>query len=107
MPTDPNYHQLLKEKVNDFVMTIPLQNRTALSQYIAHRKLVLEIFSNIMQRVTQGENINEDILHDLIFQQGSSDSTNSDLWLLNEEYIYFNGNSNKRLCDIKYSGEKF
>ena len=106
LPTDPNYHQLLKEKVNDFVMTIPLQNRTALSQYIAHRKLVLEIFSNIMQRVTQGENINEDILHDLIFQQGSSDSTNSDLWLLNEEYIYFNGNSNKRLCDIKYSGEK-
>lgn len=106
LPTDPNYQQKLAEKVNDFVTSIPLQNRTALSQYVAHRKLVLEIFGNIMHQVELGEDLNENILHNLIFQEGSSTSENSDLWLINEEFIYFKGNSNQRLCDIEYNGEQ-
>lgn len=105
-PVDPEYQQKLAEKVNEFVTTIPLQNRTALSQYIAHRKLVLDIFHNIMDRVESGEKLNEDILHNLIFQQDSTEPENSDLWLLGEEYIYFKGTSDKKLCNIEYEGKK-
>lgn len=105
-PIDPEYQQKLAEKVNEFVSTIPLQNRTALSQYVAHRKLVLDIFGNIMHRVELGEELNENILHNLIFQEGSSTPENSDLWLINEEFIYFKGNSNQRLCDVEYNGEQ-
>ena len=105
-PTDANYQEELQTKVDEFVTTIPLRNRTALAQYVAHRKLVLDVFDTIMLRVKQGEKLNEDIFHNLIFQQGSTAPENSDLWLINEEFIYFRGDSNKRLCDIEYNGEQ-
>lgn len=110
MPTDDDYQEKLKEKVNNFVQTIPLQNRTALSQYVARRKLVLEIFEKILdgelERLRNGERINEDILHNLIFQQHAENPEDSDLWLINEEYIYFSGVSEHRFIDIKYDGKK-
>ena len=90
--------------------TIPLQNRTALSQYVARRRLVLEIFDKILNRelenLRKGGRIDEDILHNLIFQQSSEDAESSDLWLINEEYIYFKGVSEHRLVDVEYNGKK-
>lgn len=110
VPTDDDYQEKLKEKVNDFVRTIPLQNRTALSQYVARRRLVLEIFDKILNRELENlrkeGRIDEDILHNLIFQQSSEDAESSDLWLINEEYIYFKGVSEHRLVDIEYNGKK-
>lgn len=110
MPTDSDYQERIKEQVDEFVKTIPLQNRTALSQYVARRKLVLEIFGKILdgelERLRNGERINEDILHNLIFQQHTSNPENSDLWLINEEYIYFRGVSEHRFIDITYDGKK-
>ena len=105
VPTDANYQDRLKEHIDEFVRTIPLQNRTALSQYVARRKLVLDIFEKILdgelERLRNGERINEDILHNLIFQQHTEKPEDSDLWLINEEYIYFTGTSDLKLKDIK------
>ena len=110
VPTDADYQDRLKEHIDEFVRTIPLQNRTALSQYVARRKLVLEIFEKILdgelERLRNGERINEDILHNLIFQQHAENPEDSDLWLINEEYIYFSGVSEHRFIDIKYDGKK-
>ena len=110
MPTDVDYQKRLKEHIDEFVRAIPLQNRTALSQYVARRKLVLEIFEKILdkelERLRSGERINEDILHNLIFQQHADSPEDSDLWLINEEYIYFSGVSEHRFIDIKYDGKK-
>ena len=110
VPTDADYQEQLKERVDEFVRTIPLQNRTALSQYVARRKLVLEIFGKILdgelERLRNGERINEDILHNLIFQQHTSNPESSDLWLINEDYIYFSGVSEHRFIDITYDGKK-
>lgn len=110
MPTDADYQERLKEHIDKFVRTIPLQNRTALSQYVARRKLVLEIFEKILdrelERLQNGERINEDILHNLIFQQHANNPEDSDLWLINEEYIYFSGVSEHRFIDIEYDGRK-
>jgi len=108
MPTDADYQERLKEHIDEFVRTIPLQNRTALSQYVARRKLVLEIFEKILdrelERLRNGERINEDILHNLIFQQHADNPEDSDLWLINEEYIYFTGTSDLKLNNITIDG---
>ncbi len=110
MPIDADYQERLKEHIDEFVRTIPLQNRTALSQYVARRKLVLDIFEKILdrelERLRNGERINEDILHNLIFQQHANNTEDSDLWLINEEYIYFSGVSEHRFIDIEYKGRK-
>lgn len=109
-PTQPDYQDDLKKAVDDLVKTIPLQNKRALTHYVARRKLVLELFQKILNNETvklkNGGRIDEDVLHNLIFQQSSNEPMNSDLWLINEEYIYFRGISEGLLGKIELDGEK-
>ena len=108
-PETSEYANELEDKINDLVKTIPLQNRTALTHYVARRKLVLELFDKIMAKqkqnlATKGR-IDEDIMHNLLFQQSSDDPSSSDLWIFNEEFIYFKGVSEKRLSQTKLNGK--
>jgi hypothetical protein len=104
------YQDDLKQKVNDLVKDIPQQNRTALTQSVARRRLVLELFDLILNKKIdslKGDGrIDEELLHNLIFQQNSNEPENSDLWLINEEFIYFQGCSDKQLCKVEIGGEK-
>jgi hypothetical protein len=103
-PSKDDYRTQLNEKVKEFAKQIPLQNRTSLTQYVARRKLVLELYRKILDKMSN-ESINEDVLHNLLFQQHSTDAFNSDLWLLNEDFIYFDGTSESSLSNIKVNGE--
>lgn len=107
----PEYNDIFMKAVSELVKSIPLQNRTALTHYVARRKLVLDLFSKILDKKlrvqkSNKQNIDEKLLHNLIFQQSSSDPDESDLWLINEEFIYFMGSSEKRLVDIEFNGQK-
>lgn len=108
--TKPTYQDELVKAVDKLVKTIPLQNKKALTHYVARRKLVLELFQKILNNETSklksGGRIDEDVLHNLIFQQSSNDPMNSDLWLVNEEYIYFRGVSEGLLGQIECDGSK-
>lgn len=108
--TSPTYQEDLKRAVDDLVKTIPLQNKRALTHYVARRKLVLELFQKILDsestKLKSGGRIDEDVLHNLIFQQSTNDPMNSDLWLVNEEYIYFKGISEGFLGKIELDGLK-
>lgn len=111
-PNKKEYQQELKEHVEAFTRLIPLQNRTNLTKYIARRKLVLDIFNTILENEKENAvktgTINEDVLHNLIFRQKSAnnDPENSDMWLLNDEYIYFSGTSDLELKEIEVGGKK-
>lgn len=107
-PDKEDYQNQLKIKVDELVRTIPLQNRTSLSRYVARRKIVLDLFQKILDKETEklknNGRIDEDIMHNLIFQQTSTRPEDSDLWLINEEFIYFQGCSENCLKDIQYNG---
>jgi hypothetical protein len=49
------------------------------------------------------QRIDEKLLHNLIFQQSSESSNpeDNDLWLINEDFIYFKGFSEFKLDDVK------
>lgn len=110
-PDKNDYQQQLKDHVEAFTKLVPLQNRTNLTKYIARRKLVLEIFNTILENEKKNAEktgiINEDVLHNLIFRQKTSnnDPENSDMWLLNDEYIYFSGTSDLELKQIEVDGK--
>lgn len=107
-PSNPEYQAKLKELVDDFSVKIPEQNKSALTKYIARRKLVLELFDKVLHNETDalrgGERIDEDVLHNLIFKQHSNNPQGSDLWLLDDQYLYFEGCSEKELNKIKING---
>ena len=107
-----DYSTKLQEKIDELISFIPLQNRTVLSKYIARRKIVLDLFDEILNRelesLKNGKRIDEKLLHNLLFQQGkySEKPDESDLWIINEEFIYFRGVSEERFEDIEYQGKK-
>ena len=107
-PKSVNYESELKDRVKQFVEILPEQNKNALSLYVARRKLVLELFNKILQneleRVQDGERIDEDILHNLVFRQHSDNPFESDLWLLDDMFLYFKGCSEKKLDRIQLNG---
>jgi len=109
-PEEDDYQEKLSEEVSSFVRLVPLQNRTNVTKHIARRKLVLEIFDMIMQKELEklkaGGRVDEDLLHNLIFQQHSTNPKDSDLWLLDDQYLYFEGCSEKYLDKIKINGTK-
>jgi hypothetical protein len=109
-PTDEGYKDELNNKVSSLVKKIPLQNKIELTHSVARRKLVLELFSKILDKElsiqdSSNRNIDEELLHNLIFKQSSNSPDNSDLWLVNEDFIYFKGTSEEQLGQIKIDGE--
>lgn len=108
--TDDDYEQNLSQLVGDLVKTIPDANRLSLTHYVARRRIVLELFSTILGRElevqkTAPRSIDERLLHNLIFQQSSKSAESSDLWLINEDFIYFRGNSEIPLNQTTIDGE--
>ena len=113
--TSSNYQADLQKEIDNLSKNIPLQNKNSLTRYVARRTLVLELFDKIInkklstqiERLQNGEyNIDEKLLHNLIFCQRDVNTMNSDLWLINEDFIYFKGNSEHKLKDIAVNGVK-
>jgi len=109
-PTTETYQEEIAKQSARLTTLVPLQNRNILSQYVARRKIVLDVFQKVLARelalFKESGRIDEDVLHNLIFRQHSEDPSESDLWLMNEEFIYFNGASEIKLLDLEYKGEK-
>lgn len=107
-PIQPEYQEELNKVVDELIKDTPLKNRTALSRYVARRSMIIELMRKILEHRTQaqqdGRNIDEKILHNLIFAQHSDNPNESELWLLSEEYMYFKGFSEHRLNEIMIDG---
>lgn len=110
-PASSEYTSEFDRLVKETTHSVPLQNRSVLTQYVVRRKLVLELMEKILNRSTiiQNEgrrNIDEKLLHNLIFKQGSESPLESELWVLSDEYLYFQGCSEKKLSQITFRGKK-
>ena len=107
--TAPNYLEELKKEVDKLVKTIPLQNKKSLTHYVARRKLVLDLLGKVLDKKLDiqqsGREMNESLIHDLLFQQGDNNPENSDLWIINEDFIYFKGSSNIVLSQVEIDGK--
>lgn len=107
---NPNYEEELEKEINRLVRSIPMQNKKTLTHYVARRKLVLDLLDKILGRKLQvqqqKENYDEALIHNLLFQKGSTDTETSDLWIINEDFIYFKGSSEKQLSKLEIDGVK-
>ncbi len=108
--TSDDYSAALDKEIEIIVKVIPVQNKAELTHYVARRKLVLELFSLILNKKLSvqndgSRNNDESLLHNLIFQQNTNSPEQSDLWIINEDFIYFQGISESKLSDIQFKGE--
>lgn len=110
-PSSEDYQVRLSSLTDQIVGSIPLQNRVNLSKYVVRRKMVIELMGKILNRSltcqqSSQRNIDEKLLHNLIFKQHSSNPLSSDLWLVNEEYMYFKGTSETLLSKLEIDGKR-
>ncbi|ERJ89109.1 hypothetical protein HMPREF1989_00029 [Porphyromonas gingivalis F0566] len=110
-PSSDNYQEELSNIVDQLVISIPTHNRVALSKYVTRRKMVIELMGKVLDRMLICQNNNkrnedEKLLHNLIFKQHSNNPLTSDLWLINEEYMYFKGTSECVLSQVTLGGER-
>lgn len=109
--TSKTYEEDLEKEINKIVRILPEQNKRTLSHYVARRKLVIELFSKILDKKLKIQNDgtrdkDEALIHNLLFTQKSTNTYGSDLWILNEEFIYFKGSSESTLRNLEVNGKK-
>lgn len=109
--TSKNYEEELQKEINKIVRILPEQNKRTLAHYIARRKLVIELLSKILDKKLHIQNHStrdkdEALIHNLLFQQKATSTLGSDLWMINEEFIYFKGSSEVKLKDLEIDGKK-
>lgn len=115
-PNDKGFSTKFGKKVVELNSALPLSVRNELSQYLSRRTLVLELMNKALKGQLQIQNQKpqkrssrkktqpEGVFHNLLFPKGSDNPIESNLWILNEEYIHYHGLSESTLDDIEIEG---
>lgn len=114
-PSDSKFKEKFNRKVRDITKMIPQKNKTDVTNYLVARKAAMSILEFILKKqlevqMTHGikkQNNREKVIHDLLFKQHTTNTLESNLWILNEDFIHYNGISECALKDIKVNGELF
>ena len=112
-PSQKSFESKFDRKVKELSELVPPLMRKELTQYVSRRKLVLDLMHRILDKTLSCFDSDdkhhdiESLLHSLIFSKKSSDSIESNLWMINDDFIHFKGFSEHRLLDIEIDGEKF
>ena len=110
-PSSKSFRRSFNAKVGVANSLIPVKNKSSLSKYISSRTAAMNMLQMILdkdlecQLVKNKRKDNEKLIHDLLFPQGSMDALESNLWMLNEDFIHFRGYSNFKIRDLKADGE--
>lgn len=112
-PTSKSFLPNLKNKIEKVSSLIPEINRMELLNYTSKRKVVLLLLDDILkkrlyvqhnQKKKKKANT-ETLLHQLLFPKKSDNPLNSNLWIINEDYIHYKGLSEYELDKVHYDGK--
>jgi len=91
--------QLLFQKVN-------IENSVNLSSYIMYRKYVLDLFYEGLEYYKKSKEYNEAFFHNLLMAKGTYNTVDSNLWMLDDLFLFFEGRSEKSIASIEIKGQK-
>ena len=112
-PIEENYQNDLQNKSSELLELIPQQNKEELSRYIIRREMVTNILNLILnkglnyqvetkEKSEKERKDPEGLIHNLIFKRKEkSTSSLNDLWILNEEFVHFEGCSDLPISQIE------
>ncbi len=115
-PTSGDYQENLQKSIAELSSFIDDQDKEELSRYIIRREMVAETLKLILAegldaQVSSGKKRGdpEGFVHDLIFKRRKkTNDVTHDLWILNEEFVHFDGQSEVAISQMKLpNGEPF
>ena len=118
-PMNKEYRKKFEEVARKLLSKIPESDRNELTRYVIRRDMVVELLKSALRnelaiqvewkkRKSRGKSVRQDkegIIHDLIFKRRMKGVPN-DLWILNEEFVHFEGYSDIELEKIEINGER-
>jgi hypothetical protein len=96
----------LEQKMQALAQKVNLANSVSLSSYIMLRKYVLTILGEGLNVYKNNNSQNETFFHNLLLMKGTNNTMDSNLWLLDDMFLYFDGTSEVAIEDITIKGEK-
>ena len=113
-PTSKSFARSLKAKIDRVTDLVPELNKMELLNYTCKRKVVLLLIEDILkkrlfvqhkQKGKKKKDNSETMLHQILFPKKSEDTLNSNLWIINDDYIHYNGISETELGKLRYNGK--
>lgn len=107
-PTANNYQEKIESKSKEISLLVDEQNKEELSKYVVRREIIAKLLAKIVSNELDVQNVKlpvgkrkdkEGIIHDLFFKRKASNTIN-DLWVLDEEFLYYQGFSDIELSKI-------
>lgn len=109
-PTSEDYQVKIAEKSKELSLLVDEQNKEELSKYVVRRELVAKLLDKIVSSELDAQNNElcgrkrrdkEGIIHDLFFKRKTSTNGDiNDLWVLDEEFLYYQGFSEIELSKM-------
>jgi hypothetical protein len=96
----------LEDKMQNLISRVNAENLINLSSYIMYRKYILDLFNEGLRIFELGRMQNEAFFQNLLLPKKTENNINSNLWLLDELFIYFEGTSEKAIEDMEFKGKK-
>lgn len=82
------------------------ENSVELSSYIMYRKYVLNLFEKTLEK-SKIENITDEaFFHNLFFKKNTNIAQQSNIWLFDDQFLYFDGVSEIKLENITINNNK-
>ncbi|WP_274020849.1 hypothetical protein [Vibrio parahaemolyticus] len=107
-PASEDYQVKIAEKSKELSLLVDEQNKEELSKYVVRRELVAKLLDKIVSNDLEAQKIDipkgkkrdkEGIIHDLFFKRKTKGDIN-DLWVLDEEFLYYQGFSEMELSKM-------
>ncbi len=95
----------LQMQINELINKVNIENSVNLSSYIMYRKYVLNLFNKALEFYKSNTKQNEELFHNLLLPKHKVNNIDSNLWLLDDFYLYFDGSSEVSIKDIKINGK--
>ncbi|MDR2438803.1 MAG: ATP-binding protein [Planctomycetaceae bacterium] len=103
--TDIDFKKL-EDEIKSHIQQVNIGNIVNLSSYIMYRKYILSLFNEGLETCKKNKIQNEAFFHNLLLPKNSNNSTESNLWLIDDQFLYFEGVSDVAIENIKINENK-
>lgn len=96
----------LEAEMQSLVQKVNIENSVNLSSYIMYRKYILDVFYEGLEYYKTSKEFNESFFHNILMQKKSHNAIDSNLWMFDDLFLFFEGASEQSIVDIEIKGQK-
>ena len=100
-----DYEKLIA-KMQSLIQKVNIENSVNLSSYIMYRKYILDVFNEGLEYYKTSKKFNESFFHNILMQKKSHAAIDSNLWMLDDSFLFFEGTSEQPIISIEIKGQK-